>query len=386
MTQKLTKRFVESIIPVDDKELLLWDSEVKGFGVRVFSTGRRTYFVQYRNAAARTRRQKIGQHGVITADQAREEAKIILADVCKGSDPSALRKDKRAMPTFEKFVEEYLRVYAKGEKKEKTYNEEVKLLNTILIPKIGHELLDAISTRDLQKIHHEFKNRPYQANRIRSLLNKMFNMAMQWEITSKNPATAVQKYREEKRSRWLGDAEVQHLWVTLDSYRNQNIADIFRLLLLTGARKSEVLKATWNEFDLKKEVWTKPSHNTKQAKMEHLPLSSQAVELLKKMKLQASDSPFLFPGKVQGQPLKEIKKAWETIRQSANIADVRIHDLRHTYASHLVSSGLSLSIVGKLLGHTQASTTQRYAHLADEPLRKATAVFGDKLTMLTKAS
>lgn len=120
--------------------------------------------------------------------------------------------------------------------------------------------------------------------------------------------------------------------------------------------------------------------------MEHLPLSSQAIDLLKKMKSQASDSPFLFPGKVPGQPLKEIKKAWETIRQSANIADVRIHDLRHTYASHLVSSGLSLSIVGKLLGHTQASTTQRYAHLADEPLRKATAVFGDKLEALTKAS
>jgi len=129
MTQKLTKRFVESIIPVEDKELLLWDSEVKGFGIRVFSTGRRTYFVQYRNSAAKTRRQKIGQHGVITADQAREEAKIILSDVCRGGDPSALRKDKRAMPTFEKFVEEYLRVYAKGGKKEKTYNEEVKLLN-----------------------------------------------------------------------------------------------------------------------------------------------------------------------------------------------------------------------------------------------------------------
>ena len=145
-----------------------------------------------------------------------------------------------------------------------------------------------------------------------------------------------------------------------------------------------MLKATWQEVDLNKEVWTKPSHNTKQAKMEHLPLSSQAIGLLKKMKSQASDSPFLFPGKVPGQPLKEIKKAWETIRQSANIVDVRIHDLRHTYASHLVSSGLSLSIVGKLLGHTQTSTTQRYAHLADEPLRKATAVFGDKLEALTK--
>lgn len=157
-------------------------------------------------------------------------------------------------------------------------------------------------------------------------------------------------------------------------------------MLLTGARRGEALKATWSEFDLKKGIWTKPSHNTKQAKMEHIPLSSQTVDLLKEMKKLKGDSVFLFPGRVPNQPIKEIKNAWATIRREAHIEDVHIHDLRHTYASHLVSSGLSLSIVGKLLGHTQASTTQRYAHLADEPLRKATVVFGDKLDDLTKAS
>tara|TARA_R110002095_G_scaffold191831_1_gene169523 strand:- start:380 stop:1537 length:1158 start_codon:yes stop_codon:yes gene_type:complete len=384
--QKLTKRFVESISPDSEKELLIWDSEVKGFGVRVFSTGRRTYFVQYRNVAARTRRQKIGQHGVITTDQAREEAKIILADVCKGADPSALRKAKRSIPTFAEFSEEYLRVYAKSEKRANTYVAEERILNSTLVKRLGYHSLDSITTRELQKIHNEFKDRPYQANRIRSLLHIMFNLAIKWEIITGNPASALQKYREEKRTRWLKDEEVQNLCIVLDSYRNQNIANIFRILLLTGARKNEVLKAQWNEFDFKREVWTKPAHNTKQAKMEHIPLSSQALELLKQMKLEAEGSPFLFPGKVPGQPLKEIKKAWETIRQSANIADVRIHDLRHTYASHLVSSGLSLSIVGKLLGHTKTATTQRYAHLADEPLRKATAVFGDKFEGLTKPS
>jgi len=386
MSQKITKRFVESITPVDGKELLLWDSEVKGFGVRVFPTGRRTYFVQYRNQAARTRRQKIGQHGIITADQAREEAKKILGDVCKGDDPSAMRKNRKNMQTFAEFAEEYLEVYAKSAKKEKTYKEEVKLLNSILLKRFGNYPLDAITTRDFQQIHHEYKDRIYQANRIRSLLHKMYNLAIEWGVVSNNPVSGVKNYKEQMRNRWLNDEEMQRLYKVLDSYHNQNVANIFRLLLLTGARKNEVLQATWDQFDLKKDVWTKPSHNTKQAKMEHLPLSSQTVILLGKMKKKAGESPFCFPGKIHGQNLKDPKKAWATIRREAGLEGVRIHDLRHTYASHLVSSGLSLSIVGKLLGHTQASTTQRYAHLADEPLRKATAVFGNKVEKLTKAS
>ncbi len=141
----------------------------------------------------------------------------------------------------------------------------------------------------------------------------------------------------------------------------------------------------WEQFDLEKGVWTKPAHTTKQRRMEHLPLSSQVIEMLKSMKAEA-DSPFLFPGKVPGKPLQEIKKAWNTIRKKAGLPDVRLHDLRHTYASHLVSSGLSLSIVGKLLGHTQASTTQRYAHLADEPLREATELFGSKMEKLASSN
>ena len=133
---------------------------------------------------------------------------------------------------------------------------------------------------------------------------------------------------------------------------------------------------------MEKGVWTKPSHLTKQKKKEHLPLSAEALEILETMRSQAS-SPFLFPGKVPGKSIQEIKKAWDTIRKKSGFPALRIHDLRHTHASHLVSSGLSLSIVGKLLGHTQASTTQRYAHLADEPLRQAAQLFGSRVKKLT---
>jgi integrase len=152
---------------------------------------------------------------------------------------------------------------------------------------------------------------------------------------------------------------------------------------LTGSRRGEVLTSTWDQFDLEKGVWTKSAHSTKQKRMEHLPLSNIVLEILKNMKIR-SNSPFLFPGKVPGKPLQEIRKGWETIKKKAGLSDLRLHDLRHTHASHLVSSGLSLSIVGKLLGHTQASTTMRYAHLADEPLRQAAELFGSKVEKLTE--
>ncbi len=210
----------------------------------------------------------------------------------------------------------------------------------------------------------------------------MFNLAIQWGWRLDNPIKGVEKYSEQKRYRWLNDEELQTLWAVLNSYINQSVANAIRLLLLTGSRRSEVLHATWDQFDLEKGIWTKPAHTTKQKRMEHLPLSPQTIELLKRMKGKA-DSEFLFPGRTPGASLQDIKKAWHTIRTRAGLEGVRLHDLRHTHASHLVSSGLSLSVVGKLLGHTQASTTQRYAHLADEPLREATAIFGSKIGKLT---
>ncbi len=382
-TQKLTKRVVEAIKPHDKNEQLIWDSELKGFGVRVFPTGRRTYFVQYRNQCGSTRRKKIGVHGVLTADLARDEAKKLLGDVAKGEDPSKEFQKAKLKPTFEELASEYLEIYAKTEKKPKSFKEDKRMLESIILKKWRGKKVEEITTYDVQHLHHELRNTLYGANRVRALLNKMFNLAIQWNWTSLNPVEGVNNYQEQKRNRWLNDEEVQSLYDVLDSYHNQSVANAIRLLVLTGARKNEVLGATWDQFDLEKGVWTKSEHTTKQKKMAHLPLSSQVISLLKKIKKKATTS-HLFPGKVDGKPLQDIKKAWKTIITRAGLSKVRIHDLRHTHASHLVSSGLSLSIVGKLLGHTQASTTQRYAHLADEPLRQAAEFFGAKVEKLTE--
>jgi integrase len=380
--QKLTKRFVEGIKPHEKDEQLIWDSELKGFGVRVFPTGRRTYFVQYRNQCGSTRRKKIGVHGVITADLARDEAKKLLGDVAKGEDPSKDFQKAKLKQTFEELANEYLEIYAKTEKKPKSYKEDKRMLERVILKKWRGKKIEEITTYDVQHLHHELRGTLYGANRVRSLLSTMFNLAIQWNWTSVNPVEGVNKYQEQKRNRWLNDQEVQSLYTVLDSYHNQSVANAIRLLVLTGARKNEVLGAEWGQFDLESGVWTKPAHTTKEKKMEHLPLSSQVITLLKKIKEEAT-TPHLFPGKVDGKPLQDIKKAWKTIITRAGLTKVRIHDLRHTHASHLVSSGLSLSIVGKLLGHTQASTTHRYAHLADEPLRQAAEFFGSKVEKLT---
>ena len=382
MSQKLTKRFVESIKPHDKDELLIWDSELKGFGVRIFPTGRRTYFVQYRNQFRSTRRKKIGVHGIITVDQAREEAKKLLGDVAKGEDPSQDFQKAKLKPSFEDLASEYMEMHAKSNKRPKSFREDEKMLNNILLKRLGGKKVEEITTYDIQQLHHELRETSYMANRVRALLHKMFNLAIEWNWATVNPVSAIKKYQEYKRERWLNDQELQSLHDVLDHYHNQSVANAVRLLVLTGARKNELLSATWNQFNLENGVWTKPAHSTKQKKMEHLPLSTQVISLLKKMASTATTS-YLFPGKIPEKPIQDIKKAWKTITTQAGLSKVRIHDLRHTHASHLVSSGLSLSIVGKLLGHTQASTTQRYAHLADEPLRQAAELFGSKMEKLT---
>jgi integrase len=207
----------------------------------------------------------------------------------------------------------------------------------------------------------------------------MFSLAVGWQWRADNPVTGIPKFPEERRDRWLKDEELSRLFTALDSSSNQRAAMAIRLLILTGSRRGEVLSATWDQFDLDGGTWTKPSAHTKQKKTEHVPLSSAALEMLRAWRAQVQpDCPHLFPGDADGKPLQIIKRAWKTVCQSAGLKEVRMHDLRHTYASHLVSSGLSLAIVGRLLGHTQAQTTHRYAHLADAPLRAATELFGAK--------
>jgi integrase len=381
IAEKLSKTVVERI-KAADQDVVVWDNTLPGFGVRVKPSGVRSYIIQYRNRNTSTsRRLTIGQHGpLLTLDQAKKQARAMLADAMRGEDPVEIRKTARRAPSIADLAVDYLERHAVPKKRPKSVRDDRAMLDNIILPKLGAKKVDAIGRRDVEAIQVGMKDRPYQANRVLSLLSKMFNLAIEWKWRPDNPAKGIERYQEQKRERWLSDEELRHLCAVLDEHPNTRAANAVRLQLLTGARLGEVLTSRKEDFDLHRGIWTKPSHQTKQKRTEHLPLSAQAL-ILVTLIIETSDagSPFLFPGNKPGQPLHEIKKFWSVVLREAGIVNYRRHDNRHTYASHLVSSGLSLEIVGRLLGHTTATTTKRYAHLADDPLRAATDQFGSKI-------
>lgn len=380
---KLTKRFVESIEPQPGKNVQHWDSELKGFGILVLPSGRRTYFVQYMNANRVKKHLKIGVHGQINAEDARNLAKQHLGEITKGKDPAAQKKENKASPLMKDLARDYLVRHAESKKQPKSRSEDKRMIEKFILPALGNQRVQDVSRRDIESLHLQLEKTSVQANRVLSVLSKMFTLAIKWGWRVDHPVIGIQRYHEEKRDVWLKDQELSRFWEAVERYPNRLQAIALKILIYTGARKNELLKATWDQFELEKRVWTKPPRSMKDKKLHHIPLSEQAIGALKTLQaLNKDNSPYLFPGKKGDKPLEDIKSFWNKIRKEANIEEVHIHDLRHTYASHLVSSGLSLSIVGKLLGHTQASTTQRYAHLADEPLREATALFGAKMDQI----
>lgn len=379
----LTKRFVESITPDPNKLSQYWDESLKGFGVIVLPSGRRTYCIQYRNQNRVLKRLKIGVHGQITTEEARALARKHLASTAHGEDPAVNKKENKELPLMNDLARDYLERYAQSKKQPKSYKEDKRMIEKIILPALGDQQVKNISRRTIESLHLQLEKTSTQANRVLSLLSRMFTLALEWGWRSDHPAKGIHRYHEDKRDRWLRDQELSRFWETIECYPTHPPALALKILIYTGARKNELLKATWDQFELEKGVWTKPPSSTKQKKQHHVPLSEQTIVTLRTLKeLNKNNSPYLFPGKTGNKPLENVRRIWERIKKEANIEDIHIHDLRHTYASHLVSSGMSLTIVGKLLGHTQASTTQRYAHLADESLREATALFGNQMDKL----
>jgi len=382
IAEKLSKTVVERIAAVE-QDIIVWDNTPPGFGIRVKPSGVRSYIVQYRNrTTGSSKRLTIGRHGpLLTFEQAKKQARALLADAMRGEDPAEARKVARKAPSVADLAADYLERHAVPKKRPKSVRDDRAMLNTIILPKLGTNMVSSVCRRDIEDIHVAMKDRPYQANRVLSLLSKMFNLAVEWGWRPDNPAKGIERYQEQKRDRWLSDDELGRLCSVLDEHPNVRAANAVRLQLLTGARLGEVLASRKDDFDLQRGVWTKPSHQTKQKRTEHIPLSAQATALIASI-IETSDprSSFLFPGNKPGQPLRELKKFWAGVMRLTEITNYRRHDNRHTYASHLVSSGLSLEIVGRLLGHTSTTTTMRYAHLADDPLRAATEQFASKIS------
>jgi integrase len=356
-----------------------WDEQISGFGVRIYPSGRKAFVLSYRFHGTK-RLMTVGKVGVMSLDLARKKARRLLVEVDDNVDPLKGKRDAAGVGKVKALCDDYIKKYASG--KRSGAKDEARI-NRYILPAWGQLKAADVTTSDVEDLHRKIgKKTPYEANRLLALVSTMFSLARKWHYIPKkqlagwvNPAADVKRYPEEGRERYLTTPELKRLVAALDAFPDRNIASAVALMMLTGCRKTEALTATWDQFDLDAGVWTKPSHHTKQKRTHRVPLNAAAVELLNSLP-RTKGNPHVFPGRAENQPLKDIKKAWEKLRQAAELPDLRMHDLRHSYASLLASQNLSLPIIGQLLGHTQAQTTKRYAHLLDESLKEATDKVG----------
>ncbi len=375
---KITKARVERIQP-DDNDVFAWDDELPGFGVRVKPTGVRSYVIQYRNRHGRSRRLTVGRHGRLTAEEARQEARRLLADVARGSDPATDRKAFRNAPTIGEFAERYMTEYAPGKKKPGTLETDRINLRCHILPALGALTVVSITKSDVVRLHQSMKDTPGAANRTIQLVSHMMNVAEKWGLRpdSSNPCRHVEKYKERKRERYLSAQELARLGEILaqtertKTERPSAIAAI-RLLIFTGCRRGEILTLRWEHVDFENVCLRLPDSKTG-ARTIHL--NAPALAVLSSIERQ-DDNPYVIAGAKPGTHLVNLKKPWQRIRKQAGLVDVRLHDLRHSFASVAVGLGEGLPMIGKLIGHTQAQTTHRYAHLAADPVKAATERVG----------
>ena len=362
-----------AVCPPDKSRIDLYDTLISGFIVEVRSSGSKTYFLRYRDKHGKQKQYKIGDTKSLTFEQARNAAQTLRARVVLGEDLSAEKAALKNVPTFESFACERYMPYVKGYKR--SWDTDDSYLRNHLLPKFGRLHLDEITTSDVIAFHHGMRAAGYAAgtcNRAVIMVRYMFNLAKKWSIegASTNPAIGIPLFEENnKRDRYLKPEEVKRLYKALQLSENTQLKYIVPLLLLTGCRKRELLDAKWEHVDIERRTWRIPL--SKSGKARHVPLSSDVVNLLSQVP-RFEECPYLVPNPKTRLPYVTIHWAWNTVRTNAGLADVRMHDLRHSFASFLVNAGRSLYEVQNILGHSQLVTTQRYAHLSQATLLDAT--------------
>jgi integrase len=387
---RLNDKTVREQIPEEDRDFQVFDTDIRGLSIRVMRSGERSFVLDYR-FAGRQRRMVIGRWPEWSVTAARERARELRRDIDEGSDPLGERGALREAPRFKDMIDRYLAEHAPT-LAPRTAADHRSFLTKLVAPLWANKLVTEITPQDVAKLLNNMaqgrarpakkkphnrarklqgkKPTPIRANRIGEVLRKMFNLAIQWGWRTDNPAAGFKKRPETARERFLSLAEIARLAEVLDAAQDQRAASIIRICMLTGARVGEVRQARFEQFNLELGIWSKPAATTKQRKIHRVPISADVGAIVRQRSLLVhKGSPWLFPGDVPGQPVKEIRRFWINVQREANLPDVRIHDLRHTFASLLVSGGASLEMIGKLLGHSQMQTTLRYAHLMDSPLR-----------------
>jgi integrase len=400
----ITKRTVDSIKPAAN-DRFLWDTELGGFGLRITPAGHKSYVVQYRipglGRRGLARRIVLGEHGVLTPEEARRLARKELGKVANGTDPAADRAHRRAAASMKELGTAYLED-VRVRRKKRTASEYERMWTKHVLPALGSRPVPEVTSADISRLHRSLAKTPYLANRLLAMLGAFFTYASKEGVRPlhDNPAHGTEFYPEKSRERFLTPEEFRRLGEALSRAAREGLppaperrrqpkngetakhrpktADqpipanpfgvaAIRLLALTGCRENEILSLTWEAVDFERKHLRLA--DTKTGKSVR-PLSERAAAVLETLP-RIEGNPFVLPGSKPGEHLRGIERLWYAVRHAAKLDGARLHDLRHSYASVPASSGESLLIVRTLLGHKRVATTERYAHLADDPVKRA---------------
>jgi integrase len=387
--ERLTDAMIKKLKPPANGNQITYDGDPPGFGIRVTAGGARSFVLSYRvRGTGRDRRYTIGAFPNWKTTAARERARELKKLIDAGGDPLADIEAEREAPTvadlIQRFVKEHL-----PRKRAGTKADYQRILDKHVKPQFGqHTKVADVTDEDIQRLHSKISNAGHlrRANTVVAVLSKMFSLSIKWKMRVDNPCKGIERNPEVERKRYLKeDGELGHelvrLTAALAAYPDQRTADIFRLLLLTGARRGEVLSMRWPDVDLTVGKWVKPGSTTKQKTDHEVPLSEPVRQLLSEIRAEQTRKKvageYVFPGKGDSGHIVAVKRAWKAICADAKFTGLRIHDLRHSFASQLVSvHGASLPLIGALLGHSNPATTARYTHLYDDPQRAAVEQVG----------
>ncbi len=398
---KISKRTVDAMKPAASP-VVLWDSELVGFGLKVTPAGRKTYIFKYRVGGGRSGRGRepvIGVHGPMTPDRAREIALRWAALVAEGGDPASDREAVRKAPTVSEVLDRYLAEHVARKNKASTERNARQIIDKIVKPELGRLKIADVTRADVERLHAKLSGAPYRANRILALLSKVFELAERWghRPNHSNPARGVDRYPEKARERFLSPGEFGALGEALSKAErgelviegedgkpaqlgaNPEAVNAIRLAIFTGARIGEILAARWEWLNVAAARLELPDSKTGS---KHVHLSPPALELLARLDRPESGKGFVIRGGRTPDPetpLTNYKDPWRAVRKAAGLDGVRVHDLRHSFASVVLAGGAGLPMIGALLGHRDVKTTARYAHLAEDPKRAAADAAGGRI-------
>jgi integrase len=409
-SKKLTKRLIDGLA-ASDQRYVVWDADLKGFGLRVEASGTKAFILRYRprdgGRDGPKRFVTLGRYGALTPEEARSEARGILGAVAKGADPASDKAAAKAALTVSELFDEFERLHVTPKLKPNTASSYRGVFDVHIDPAIGRKRAVDVQPADLLRHQAKLDGHPASANRVLAVVSAMYAWGEKHGFVGEgtNPAAKITRFGNRKRERFLGLDELERLGAAIkegetigipwepDPRKNakhapkaenrrvvigREPAAALRLLMLTGARLREILHLRWKEVDLERGLLLLPDSKTGQ---KTIVLNAPAMMVLKGLPRAGI---YVIAGTTVGtddeKPRADLKRPWALVSKRAGLTGVRIHDLRHTFASYGAGANLGLPIIGKLLGHSQASTTNRYAHLADDPIKRASEAIGSTIS------